>query len=471
MANRKNPPASRVLRLLVGVIAALAMPAGAKADEITRLAAPAPFESLSQVDIRRLAASTATALLADDSKLTLKLLPAHSHAILSGRCMTGSRVIITSKAIQEANIASCMAGTYSAEAKLPDGASAIASQMTRDGSLVFAKYEPQAEAHQTLRKFEELQQPGPVPAASYLLQPGNHHNLKLSLSANEQPGPLIIDGGGRALLDGRTRIRISRPHVVLRGIEFGGDVMIEVAAPDVTIENSLFRSCGPPDRPLSQCILLGPQARGTEIAFNRFEGSHAMSIKLRAGDDPQQQPANTFIHHNEFRNIQRLSKNGQEPIQVAGPGGGASGFPLSARIEHNIFEAAEGDVEAISIKSPNVSARWNIFARMDAAPNLRGGEGSELSGNLLLRTRGIRVAGRGHQVEGNIILCPTSPAVLISHGTQGYAAADKTRVAENLIAGARTAITFKAQERQVLRHARDSTMTGNIIQHDATLCK
>ena len=189
-----------------------------------------------------------------------------------------------------------------------------------------------------------------------------------------------------------------------------------------------------------------------------------MSIKVRAGPDfSTDQPANVSIHHNVFRDIRRSSENGQEPIQIAGPGGGGSEAVLKTRIEHNLFYRAEGDREAVSMKGPGTLLRWNAFRDMDAAPNLRGARETTIAENVLIRTRPIRIAGRNHRVVGNILLCPMNrgSGFIVSHGSPGYGAATDNLVRDNIVASAGSGVAFAAQSQPVEATARGNQVIGN----------
>ena len=248
----------------------------------------------------------------------------------------------------------------------------------------------------------------------------------------------MIDGNHAATFTGATQIKAGARHLVFRALRFENAAAstILISAPDVRVTESEFIGCGDAQRPQAECLLILSGAARTELDFNTFVGSLSMSIKLRTGADAEpSQPTDASIHHNVFRDIVRRSSNGQEPIQVAGPGGGGSNVALRTRIEHNLFFRADGDVEAISIKTPGLKVRWNAFRDMDAAPNLRGSPDNTLAENVLIRTRPIRLAGPNNLVAGNILLCPLGGiALYVSHGSPGYAVAADSVIRDNIVA-------------------------------------
>lgn len=78
-------------------------------------------------------------------------------------------------------------------------------------------------------------------------------------------------------------------------------------------------------------------------------------------------------------------------------------------IEKNLFEHADGEgTEIISIKSDSNIVRKNIIRASRGELSLRGGNCSLVEGNVIIGEKGrgclgIRVAGRGHRIIGNVV--------------------------------------------------------------------
>ena len=160
----------------------------------------------------------------------------------------------------------------------------------------------------------------------------------------------------------------------------------------------------------------------------------------------------------------RRFSNGQEPIQVAGPGGGGSNVALRTRIEHNLFYRANGDIEAISIKTPGLMVRWNAFRDMDAAPNLRGSPDNMLGENVLVRTRPIRIAGLNNLLVGNILLCPAGGIALhVLHGSPGYVVATGNGIRDNIVAVNKAGVLFTAHTQPLDKIAHDNEVAANVF--------
>jgi poly(beta-D-mannuronate) lyase len=301
------------------------------------------------------------------------------------------------------------------------------------------------------------------------IEPGTYADVDVDLPSGSggAPGnPILIEGGDAVVFTGTSRLRIASSYVVLKGIRFHDirPTAVSIWGKGVRLTESEFVNCGDARRTQSECLMIAGGGADAEIDFNSFVGSTSMSVKVRAGGDASSpQPVDVSIHHNVFRDIKRLSDNGQEPVQVAGPGGGGADVRLATRIEHNLFYRAEGDREAISIKLSGISVRWNTFRDMDAAPNLRGAADSIVSDNVLLRVRPIRIAGRRHVLERNVVLCPREHGVafLVSYGSPGYSVARESVIRENIIAVERVGIVFVAQTQPVEVVASDNLILDN----------
>lgn len=392
---------------------------------------------------------------------------------VSGRCEDGRAVVVSGAGLAEPGSVDCAGGRYSSRSV--DGSLAreiVATQSLLDGSILAARHFLSTDAKRELRAtpsdlatvFASAQ-----PGDRIVLEPGTYSDVVVRLSSERNSGgpPVIIDGRNAVTLSGASRIYMEAANTVLRGFTFrevGPHAAITIGASGTRVTESSFIACGDQRRPQAECMIVGQGGANAEIDFNSFVDSRSMSIKVRAGvDGAADQPTGVVIHHNEFRDIRRRSDNGQEPIQIAGPRGGGTADRLRTRIEHNLFYRAEGDREAISMKGPGTSVRWNVFRDMDAAPNLRGSRENTIADNIFIRTRPIRIAGSGHSVSGNIFLCPRnrSSAFVVSHGSDGYGVAMNNTVKENVIAAVKSAVAFAAQTQPAKTAAHGNRIVDN----------
>ena len=450
-------------------LACLCFAVPATAENMMQLPEPSPFDHVSSNQIQDITHGSERHLIINPAELTFTTNVSGKGVMISGNCSNGSRVVASGRRMRNAMLIACQSGQFKAILEnLAENSNAdlLVSQFEVDGQIAVSQSTAKITYEHEILDLQKFLT-SPQSANEYVkITPGNHSDMKFTLEAADtyQSPQLVIDGGGETFFDGKTELTIKRANVTLRGLVFNGDTTINIEAPNVRITNSTFTGCGLHDKPQSQCIMVSPQGIGAEIDFNRFTGSNSMTIKVRADiDNAPDQPFDAYIHHNEFRDIVRRSKNGQEPIQIAGPNGGASNVDLRTRVEHNLFVATNGDLEAISIKAPGVHVRWNGFFDMDAAPNLRGADGDEISGNLLVHTRPIRIAGATHVVSGNIILCPKDAGIAISHGSPGYAVAQHNKVHGNLVVTRKSAIRFFTLQPPPQELAHDNEIADNIL--------
>lgn len=402
-----------------------------------------------------------------DDGITINLAPGSA---ISGRCHAMRPVVILDG--RTTTTVDCNGGRYSAQRRSAAGDTVVATQILFDGSIVAARLN-HATIAQPARRFAPAQLATALasarPGERLIIEPGTYTDAVIDLTRGGGAAgqPVTIDGNNSVTFTGATRINIGASHMVLRGFAFRdvGTDAVTVTGPSVRITETIFENCGDPHKPQAECVIVRLGGTNTELDFNTFAGSRSMSIKIRAGNDgDRNQPFDAFIHHNVFRDIPRLSNNGQEPIQIAGPNGGGSNIELRTRIEHNLFYRAEGDREAVSLKTPGIALRWNVFRDMDAAPNIRGSRKAVVTDNLLIRTRPIRINGSNHRVEGNTVLCPAAGVgFVVSHGSPGYETAVNTLIRDNVIATKRIGILVGAQTQPLEAIAHGNKIVSNMF--------
>src|SRR5262249_12603098 len=127
-------------------------------------------------------------------------------------------------------------------------------------------------------------------------------------------------------------------------------------------------------------------------------------------------------------------------------------FGLSSRqhgqaygvIEYNLFEKADGDSEAVSVKSSNNIVRYNTIINSRGTISLRHGWNNTVEGNILIGgTTGIRFCGNYHTVTNNLVQDTAGQPIEVGGGeirddtnnTTAHEAADHALVAFNTITG------------------------------------
>lgn len=211
--------------------------------------------------------------------------------------------------------------------------------------------------------------------------------------------PITIAATGQARFTGSGGLDLTgAAHVVVQGFVFDNDAGLTVpgdAAGDRVTRNVFKGNPGKAD--------LTVKADDTEVDHNRFENRTAEGVYLQVtGPGSKDMAKRVHVHHNYFFNHQFHGTNGGESIR----------FGLSGRqhavadglIEHNLFDKADGDSEAISIKSTKNVVRYNTITGSRGTLSLRHGWNSVVEGNILTGgTTGIRFFGNNHVIVNNIV--------------------------------------------------------------------
>lgn len=157
----------------------------------------------------------------------------------------------------------------------------------------------------------------------------------------------------------------------------------------------------------------------SEIAYNWFHGKSTIGVYLGIeGPGTDTVAKNTHIHHNYFSDQTFSGLNGGESIRL-----GTSPKALSsgnAIVEYNLFEHADGDPEAISVKSSGHTIRYNTIRDSVGGIVLRHGNNNKVLSNYILNGgNGIRVYGNDHVIMNNYVsgVSNTDGAIIVGSGT------------------------------------------------------
>ncbi|MFF1510169.1 polysaccharide lyase 6 family protein [Streptomyces sp. NPDC058326] len=215
------------------------------------------------------------------------------------------------------------------------------------------------------------------------------------------------------------------------------------------------------------------RADDTVIDRNHFHGKTTLGIYLGiegAGGEAMAQ--RVHIHRNHFSDHSFAGSNGGEPIRL-----GVSPRALSsahAVVEYNLFERADGDPEAISVKSSDNVIRHNTIRNSLGGIVLRHGNRTRVDSNYLIGgEEGVRIYGNDHVVVNNYIEGLSGRAMVIGSGTardhlpgepaadrRGNDAADRVLIAHNTLldnAGALSGESHRPHE------PRDVTIADNLL--------
>ncbi len=271
------------------------------------------------------------------------------------------------------------------------------------------------------------------------------------------PGQAVFTGAGGLDLAGVS-------HVVVQGFVFANDAGLTV--PGDAAANRVTRNVfkGNPSG-----ADLSVKANDTEVDHNTFENRTSQGVYLQVvGPGSHDMAQRVHVHHNYFYNHQYKGANGGESIR----------FGLSGRqhavanglIEDNLFEKADGDSEAISVKSSNNVVRHNTIINSKGTLSLRHGWNTLVDGNILIgSSTGIRFFGNNHVVINNVVQDTSAPAIEFGGGevrddtTSGtdHEAADHCVVAFNTLSGTGPLVWYNTGGKKY--PPSDGTLADNIL--------
>jgi hypothetical protein len=290
--------------------------------------------------------------------------------------------------------------------------------------------------------------------------------IKINRSGTaDKPITISAASVGTTEIGGTAKIDLSgSSHVVVEGftVTSSADFSVPVGATATRITRNTFNSN-------KSGAYLNVAADDTEVDHNTFENKTTAGVFLQVnGPGAHGMAQRVHVHHNYFLNHQFKGANGGESIR----------FGLSGRqhadakglIEFNLFEKADGDSEAVSIKSSNNVVRFNTLINTRGSISLRHGSGTTVEGNFVIGGHaGIRFFGNNHTIINNVVQDSAGQPLEVGGGevrddtTSGtnHEAADHCVVAFN---------TFVATTGNVVKYGSDKkfapsdvTLADNIV--------
>jgi hypothetical protein len=156
-------------------------------------------------------------------------------------------------------------------------------------------------------------------------------------------------------------------------------------------------------------------ANDVQVDHNTFSNRSNEGVYLQITGPDGAIAQRTWVHHNYFYNHHYDGLNGGESIRL----GYSYKQQLSAYavIENNLFEKANGDPEAISVKSSDNTVRFNTIRDSKGYIVLRHGNRTTVEGNLLFGS-GIRFHGNDHKVFNNYVENTGDRAIVFGKGSE-----------------------------------------------------
>ena len=287
-----------------------------------------------------------------------------------------------------------------------------------------------------------------------------------------QPIVITAETIGGVTLGGAAGFSLSNAsYVVLHGFRFthGDTQRIPTSCRFIRIARNVFQL-----QP-SETHWLDVSGDDAEVDHNTFQNKSTEGVYLTlSGPGSTGMVQRTRVHHNYFFNHSFPGSNGGESIRAGLSSRALS--PAHSVIEYNLFEQANGDPEAISIKSSDNVIRYNTVRNSKGCLVFRHGNRTTLNGNFVLNSGcGIRVYGNDHRIFNNYLAGNTGAALTIGSGLEqdhyegepsdtrtGYDASERVRFTHNTLVGNSTPVV--GEDRAF--DPREWTFANNLIHGD-----
>jgi poly(beta-D-mannuronate) lyase len=297
---------------------------------------------------------------------------------------------------------------------------------------------------------------GAVPGTIITVANGTYEGpIPITGKRGTRDEPIVIRAesvGGVVLTGDQSFVLSASSDVTISGFAFRGQTSTFDVPPDckrIRLTRNDFQLADVEG--LHWVMIRGDQ---TEFDHNEFHDKSTLGIYLGVeGAGTDQMAAGVRIHHNYFRDHTFPGDNGGEPIRL-----GVSPRALStagAVVEFNLFERANGDPEAVSVKSSGNTVRHNTIRDSLGGIVLRHGNGTRVEGNYLLSgENGIRIYGNDHLIVNNYLERINGSGVVLGSGNirdhypgepadsrRGNDAPDRVRIALNTVLDCEVAIS------------------------------
>lgn len=255
------------------------------------------------------------------------------------------------------------------------------------------------------------------PGDTIVVANGTYKDIEISfIGKGDSAKPIVIKAQtpGSVIISGQSSLRLAGIGLEVNGFYFTNGYAPKGAAIEFRSGSEVANYCR-----ITACAIdnYNPPSRETENSWvlmygrnNRFDHNSIVG-KLNAGvtfavilDEERNIENHHLIDHNYFGERPNLGSNGGETIRV----GTSQSSLLSSRtrIENNLFEHCDGEVEVVSIKSCDNVIRRNMFYESAGVLALRHGNRNLVENNVFLgnnkpNTGGIRVINEGHIIRNN----------------------------------------------------------------------
>lgn len=258
------------------------------------------------------------------------------------------------------------------------------------------------------------------PGEEIVVANGAYPDSKLEIEGHgseEAPITVRAETPGGVVFTGESFLELKGEHVTLDGFLFEKGhsprkAVIALEGDRCRLMNTAIDSFNPPDPEKDDKWVTLKGTRHTVencTFFNKTSASVTLAV-WRESDAADHH----VIARNHFHTRPRGAKsNGYETVRIGTSDHSASASHTTLR--DNLFEACDGEMEAVSVKAGQNTISGNTFDHCAGTLTLRHGDGTHVVGNLFAgrrkkETGGIRIYGKEHRVSGNAIIGTTGRA-------------------------------------------------------------
>ncbi|WP_086667560.1 polysaccharide lyase 6 family protein [Lentzea kentuckyensis] len=337
-----------------------------------------------------------------------------------------------------------------------------------------------------------------VPAQAAVVGVSTVSSLQAAIDS-ARPGQRIVLADGVHLAD--QPVKITRSDITVAARSVGGTVFTSGGLQlgnvrNVTVEGFVFDGTSKLDVPAEAQATritrntyngnksgasLSVSADDVEVDHNTFSNRTNEGVYLQITGPGSEIAKRTWIHHNYFYNHQFSGANGGESIRLGYSH--KQSKSANAIVEHNLFEKADGDSEAISVKSSDNTVRYNTIRNSKGYIVLRHGNRTTVEGNLLFNS-GIRFHGNDHKIYNNYVESTKDRAIVFGSGSEAdsgptskeHDRPDRVTVAFNTLIGTGAVVdsdggNFKAKDCVLANNVIKGSSGGVVSMHSGSVVK
>ena len=246
---------------------------------------------------------------------------------------------------------------------------------------------------------------GAMPGDCLVLADGNYGMPGITKTATAE-APIVIRAAnrGKAVVNTGNITLTGSSYVILEGLTF-------TSSGNITFNNSQYcrltrTRFNPTNQAGNDWVVITGSSHHNRVDRNEFGPKTVLGNTIMFGGAGPQIVQHNRVDHNYFHDIRGGGGNGWETLRIGLSGWGQSkAFNI---VEFNLFRAATGDPETISVKSSDNIIRYNTYRATNGEITLRHGNRTLVYGNFMLgdglaAARGMRVLGADHRIFNNYV--------------------------------------------------------------------